>query len=193
MCCCECGESAGAEWRPQLWELRSVSSQSFVYASDLLLGIGGEDGAVVVDMVNFQQFSMDNSTWQATIGSGTLLADVTSRLHDAGGRAIAHGTCPQVGIGGHATIGGLGPISRQWGAALDHVLEVEIVLANGTVTRASATQNPDILFVRVSPHCHFLTADGGAGGERSSSIFRNCYRVRVYDPSRAPNCCDLFL
>ncbi|KAJ7132332.1 hypothetical protein C8R44DRAFT_612480 [Mycena epipterygia] len=108
--------------------------------------IGGEDGAVVVDMVEFQQFSMDNSTWQATIGAGTLLADVTSRLHDAGGRAIAHGTCPQVGIGGHATIGGLGPISRQWGAALDHVLEVEIVLANGTVTHASAAQNPDILW-----------------------------------------------
>ncbi|KAJ7708857.1 hypothetical protein B0H17DRAFT_1191356 [Mycena rosella] len=109
-------------------------------------GIGGEDGAVVVDMVNFQQFTMDNSTWQATIGGGTLLADVTSRLHDAGGRAIAHGTCPQVGIGGHATIGGLGPLSRQWGTALDHVLEVEIVLANGTITRANATQNPDILF-----------------------------------------------
>ncbi|KAJ7483161.1 hypothetical protein FB451DRAFT_1169792 [Mycena latifolia] len=108
--------------------------------------IGGEDGAVVIDMVNFQQFSMDNSTWQATIGAGTLLADVTSRLHNAGGRAIAHGTCPQVGIGGHATIGGLGPISRQWGTALDHILEVEIVLANGTITRASATQNPDILF-----------------------------------------------
>ncbi|KAJ7272726.1 hypothetical protein B0H12DRAFT_1228723 [Mycena haematopus] len=109
-------------------------------------GIGGEDNAVVVDMVNFQQFSMDNSTWQATIGAGTLLADVTTRLHDAGGRAIAHGTCPQVGIGGHATIGGLGPISRQWGTALDHVLEVEIVLANGTITRANATSNPDILF-----------------------------------------------
>ncbi|KAJ6474700.1 hypothetical protein C8R47DRAFT_986679 [Mycena vitilis] len=109
-------------------------------------GIGGEDGSVVVDMVNFQQFSMDNTTWQATIGSGTLLSDVTSRLHAAGGRAIAHGTCPQVGIGGHATIGGLGPISRQWGSALDHVLEVEIVLANGTIARANATQNPDILF-----------------------------------------------
>ncbi|KAJ7726915.1 hypothetical protein B0H16DRAFT_1591743 [Mycena metata] len=109
-------------------------------------GIGGEDGAVVVDMVHFQQFSMDNSTWQATIGGGTLLADVTTRLHDAGGRAIAHGTCPQVGIGGHATIGGLGPLSRQWGAALDHVLEVEVVLANGTITRANATQNTDILF-----------------------------------------------
>ncbi|KAJ7089854.1 hypothetical protein B0H15DRAFT_274600 [Mycena belliarum] len=109
-------------------------------------GIGGEDGAVVVDLANFQKFAMDNSTWQATIGAGTRLADVTSRLHGAGGRAIAHGTCPQVGIGGHATIGGLGPISRQWGSTLDHVLEVEIVLANGTVTRASATQNPDVFW-----------------------------------------------
>ncbi|KAJ7825362.1 hypothetical protein B0H14DRAFT_2820516 [Mycena olivaceomarginata] len=109
-------------------------------------GIGGEDNAVVVDLVNFQKFNMDTTTWQATVGSGTLLADLTSRMHDAGGRAIAHGTCPQVGVGGHATIGGLGPLSRQWGAALDHVLEVEIVLANGTVTRASATQNQDVLF-----------------------------------------------
>ncbi|KAK6978121.1 hypothetical protein R3P38DRAFT_497939 [Favolaschia claudopus] len=109
-------------------------------------GLGGEDNAVVVDMVNFQKFSMDKSNWQATVGAGTLLADVTTRMHDAGGRAIAHGTCPQVGIGGHATIGGLGPISRQWGSALDHILEVEIVLANGTITRASATQNPEILF-----------------------------------------------
>ncbi|KAJ7089852.1 hypothetical protein B0H15DRAFT_949100 [Mycena belliarum] len=109
-------------------------------------GIGGEDNAVVVDMVHFQQFKMDNSTWKATVGSGTLLADLTTRMHDAGGRAIAHGTCPQVGLGGHATIGGLGPVSRQWGAALDHILEVEIVLANGTVTRASETQNADVLF-----------------------------------------------
>ncbi|KAJ7065278.1 hypothetical protein C8F01DRAFT_1218731 [Mycena amicta] len=109
-------------------------------------GLGGEDNAVVVDMVNFQQFSMDNTTWKATVGSGTLLGDVTTRLHNAGGRAIAHGTCPEVGIGGHATIGGLGPLSRQWGAALDHIVEVEIVLANGTVARASETQNPDILW-----------------------------------------------
>jgi FAD/FMN-containing dehydrogenase len=97
-------------------------------------------------MKNFQQFSMDRSTWQATIGGGTLLGDVTERLHDNGERAMAHGTCPQVGIGGHATIGGLGPTSRMWGASLDHVEEVEIVLANSTVVRASEKQNPDIFF-----------------------------------------------
>ena len=58
--------------------------------------IGGQDGAVVVDLVHFQQFSMDTTTWNATIGGGTLLGDVTERLHDHGGRAMAHGTCPQV-------------------------------------------------------------------------------------------------
>jgi len=74
------------------------------------------------------------------------LQTVTKRLHDAGGRAIAHGTCPQVGIGGHATIGGLGPLSRQWGSTLDHIREVEVVLADGTITRANEKQNPDLYF-----------------------------------------------
>lgn len=108
--------------------------------------LGGEDGALVVDLSNLQKFEMNNQTWQATIGAGTLLGDVTTRLHDAGGRAIAHGTCPQVGIGGHATIGGLGPLSRQWGAALDHVDEVEVVLANSTIVRANNVTNTDIFW-----------------------------------------------
>lgn len=68
------------------------------------LGVGGEDGALVIDLLNLQEFSMDTTTWQATIGGGTRLGDVTQRLHDNGKRAIAHGTCPGVGIGGHATI-----------------------------------------------------------------------------------------
>ncbi|KAJ4354689.1 uncharacterized protein N0V89_006426 [Didymosphaeria variabile] len=109
-------------------------------------GIGGEDGSIVVDMKNFQQFSMDKTSWQATIGGGTLLDDVTKRLHDNGNRAMAHGTCPQVGIGGHATIGGLGPSSRMWGSALDHVEEVEVVLANSSVVRASEDQNADVFW-----------------------------------------------
>ena len=97
-------------------------------------------------MRNFQQFSIDQSTSIATIGSGTLLEDVTKRLHDAGGRAIAHGTCPQVGVGGHATIGGLGPMSRMWGSCLDHVVEVQVVLSDSSIITASSTQHADIFF-----------------------------------------------
>jgi FAD/FMN-containing dehydrogenase len=98
-------------------------------------------------MVNFKQFTMDNTTYKATVGSGVLLGDLTKLMHDNGNRAMAHGTCPQVGIGGHATIGGLGPLSRQWGAALDHIMEVEVVLANSSIVRASDTQNQDLFFV----------------------------------------------
>ena len=52
-----------------------------------------------------------------------------------------------VHLPGHATIGGLGPNSRQWGSTLDHVREVEVVLADGTITRANETQNTDLYFV----------------------------------------------
>ncbi|KAI1384413.1 Glucooligosaccharide oxidase [Hypoxylon trugodes] len=109
-------------------------------------GVGGTDGELVIDLVNLQNFTMDNNTWQATIGGGTRLSDVTSRLHDNGKRAIAHGTCPGVGIGGHATIGGLGPSSRMWGSCLDHVVEVEVVTADGTIQRVSETENSDLFF-----------------------------------------------
>jgi FAD/FMN-containing dehydrogenase len=67
-------------------------------------GLGGVDGAVVIDMVNFQQFSLENDTWLATVGAGTRLSDVYMKLHDAGRRAIPHAVCPGVGIGGQATI-----------------------------------------------------------------------------------------
>lgn len=89
---------------------------------------------------------MDKNTWQATIGVGTLLGDVTKQLHENGKRAMAHGTCPQVGIGGHATIGGLGPSSRMWGSALDHVEEVQVVLANSSIVRASQKENSDVFW-----------------------------------------------
>jgi hypothetical protein len=89
---------------------------------------------------------MDRSTWEATVGGGTRLGDLDERLLAAGQRAIAHGTCLQVGVGGHATIGGLGPTSREWGMTLDHIREAEAVLANGTIITASETQNSDAFF-----------------------------------------------
>jgi hypothetical protein len=89
---------------------------------------------------------MDQSTWQATIGAGHLLGDVTDKLLSVGNRAMAHGTCPQVGIGGHATIGGLGPMSRMWGSALDHVQGVTVILADSSIVTASPTQNSDVFW-----------------------------------------------
>lgn len=64
-------------------------------------GLG--DGAITVDLVNLQGFAMDNSTWYASIGGGMNLGDVDDKMEPTG-RVFAHGVCPGVGIGGHATI-----------------------------------------------------------------------------------------
>lgn len=64
-------------------------------------GLG--DGALTIDLVNLQQYSMNETTWYATIGAGMKLGDIDSNLTQTG-RAFAHGVCPGVGIGGHATI-----------------------------------------------------------------------------------------
>ncbi|KAK4460156.1 hypothetical protein QBC42DRAFT_230102 [Cladorrhinum samala] len=109
-------------------------------------GLGGDDGAVAIDMVHMQKFVMDKTTWQATIGAGSLLGEVDKKLHAAGGRAFAHGVCPGVGMGGHCTIGGLGPMSRMWGTCLDHIVEVEVVTADGKIQRASPEKNSDLFF-----------------------------------------------
>ncbi|EOA82207.1 uncharacterized protein SETTUDRAFT_96879 [Exserohilum turcica Et28A] len=109
--------------------------------------LGEKSGdTIVVDLKAFQQFSMDHSTWRATIGAGTLLGDIDQKLHINGGRAIAHGTSPTIGIGGHATIGGLGPGSRMWGLALDHIEEMTVVLANSTIVCATPKHNSEVFF-----------------------------------------------
>jgi FAD/FMN-containing dehydrogenase len=49
------------------------------------------------------------------------------------GRALSHGSCPQVSVGGHASQGGFGFASRWKGLMVDAITAVDIVLANGTI------------------------------------------------------------
>ncbi|KAF4551896.1 FAD-binding domain-containing protein 21 [Elsinoe fawcettii] len=107
---------------------------------------GAGPSAIVVDTKNFQQFSMDRNSWIATVGAGTLLGDLDKRTHSNGERFISKGEVAQIGIGGHATIGGLGSMSRQFGTATDQVVEMQVVLANSSVVRATEAINSDLFF-----------------------------------------------
>ena len=108
--------------------------------------IGSSTGELSVNLQNLESFSMDESTHIATVGSGLLLGNISELLYNSGQRFIPHGTCPLVGIGGHGTVGGAGPPSRLVGLTIDHIEEVELVLANASVVRASQTHNPDLFF-----------------------------------------------
>ncbi|KAH9840539.1 uncharacterized protein C8Q71DRAFT_888993 [Rhodofomes roseus] len=109
-------------------------------------GLGGANGHLVIDLANINEISVDNSTGVATVGTGNRIGDIAIALFDQAGRALPHGTCSLIGIGGHASFGGYGFTSRQWGLTLDNVIGATVVLANGTVVEASETQNPDLFW-----------------------------------------------
>ncbi|KAI0744335.1 FAD-binding domain-containing protein [Daedaleopsis nitida] len=107
-------------------------------------GLGGKSGHLIVSLDNIRHLSMNGS--YATIGAGNRLGDVALYLWNNGKRAMAHGTCPFVGIGGHAGQGGFGPASRAWGLLADQVMSMEIVLANGSAVTASSSENRDLFW-----------------------------------------------
>ncbi|KAJ7289911.1 hypothetical protein C8J57DRAFT_1629167 [Mycena rebaudengoi] len=106
-------------------------------------GLGGKDGALVVDMSKLKVITVRSSNNTALIETGNRLGDVALALN-AKGRAMPHGTCSYVGIGGHSGYGGFGFTSRIWGLALDVVKSATVVLGNGTIVSASASVNPDL-------------------------------------------------
>ncbi|KAK7059900.1 Glucooligosaccharide oxidase [Favolaschia claudopus] len=108
-------------------------------------GLGGRNGALVVDLSKLKTITVRSSNNTAIIETGNRLGDVALALN-AHGRALPHGTCSYVGIGGHSGYGGFGFTSRAWGLALDTVRSATVVLGNGNIVTASPNANPDLFF-----------------------------------------------
>ncbi|KNF04947.1 hypothetical protein, variant [Puccinia striiformis f. sp. tritici PST-78] len=108
-------------------------------------GLGGKNGALVVDLQRIKQIQVDASG-VAVIGTGNRLGDIALSLNSQGRRALPHGVCPYVGISGHSSFGGYGFTSRQWGLTLDTIIGHEIVLANGSIITTSKEVNPDLFW-----------------------------------------------
>lgn len=99
-----------------------------------------------MSMENLRSFSFDESTGVATVGAGMLIGDLNEALWNANHSYVPHGVSFELGAGGHFTVGGFGSFSRKAGLVADYVVEAEIVLANSSIVRASASQNPDLFF-----------------------------------------------
>lgn len=130
-----CGAAAGLKV--------SARSGGHSYTS---LGLGGEDGHLVVDLTGMNSISVDPTTHVATVGAGARLGDVARVLFENGGRAISHGSCPAVGLSGHILHGGYGWASHSHGLALDWMVGAGVVLADGSHVRCSAAENPDLFW-----------------------------------------------
>lgn len=110
-------------------------------------------GGMVLDLRNLRGISVNVKARTATIGAGSQLIDVYSALA-ARGVTIPAGSCPSVGIAGHAQGGGMGLAGRNFGLTADNLLSARIVTADGKLITASAHEHPDL----------YWALRGGGGG-----------------------------
>jgi len=110
-------------------------------------------GGMVVDLRNLRGIRVDTRNRTATIGAGSQLIDVYAALA-ARGVTIPAGSCPSVGIAGHAMGGGMGLAGRRFGLTADNLLSAQIVTADGRLRTANAHTNPDL----------YWALRGGGGG-----------------------------
>ncbi|CAI4211896.1 unnamed protein product [Parascedosporium putredinis] len=114
------------------------------YAS---LGLGGEDGHLVVAMDRMHAVTLaedgETAVVQEARGWGMWRWSFGSRER---GRFRMGRVLGTVGISGHALHGGFGMSSYTHGLALDWIRSATVVLANGTTVRASADENADLFW-----------------------------------------------
>ncbi|KAJ7517155.1 hypothetical protein O6H91_21G012300 [Diphasiastrum complanatum] len=108
--------------------------------------LGGRDGAIVVDMTAFTDISYNKAAGTVTVGSGFRLAPLKLALWNVGKVTVPCGTCPTIGVGGHALGGGWGFKSRKFGILSDNIVEAQMVTANASVVTANAIENADLLW-----------------------------------------------
>lgn len=109
-------------------------------------GNGGRDGSLIINLESFQNIQLDKNTGIVTVGGGVRLGNLADGIFTQNNAALAHGTCPGVGIGGHFTHGGYSHTSRSWGLAMDQIVGADVVLANGTLIKTTSSQYPEIFW-----------------------------------------------
>jgi FAD/FMN-containing dehydrogenase len=110
-------------------------------------------GGMVLDLRNMRSVHVDARRRTVSVGAGAQLIDVYTALA-AHGLTIPAGSCPSVGVAGHALGGGMGLAGRQFGLTADNLLSAHIVTADGRLRTASAERNPDL----------YWALRGGGGG-----------------------------
>ncbi|MCC6455781.1 MAG: LLM class flavin-dependent oxidoreductase [Caldilineaceae bacterium] len=112
-------------------------------------GISGRstnEGGIVINLSKMNAIEvLDQATRRVRIEPGARWMDVAAALEPYGW-ALSSGDYGGVGVGGLATAGGIGWLAREHGLTIDHLRAVEMVLADGSVVRASDDENADLFW-----------------------------------------------
>jgi FAD/FMN-containing dehydrogenase len=110
-----------------------------------LAGFSTNDGGIVLDMSTMKGLHIDPEARVAWAQPG-LTAREYSMAAAAHGLATPFGDTGSVGISGLTLGGGIGWLVRKYGLAIDSLLAVEMVTADGRQITASAESHPDLFW-----------------------------------------------
>jgi FAD/FMN-containing dehydrogenase len=126
-------------------------------------GLGIADDALVIDLSPMKEIKIDTAAKTVRVQGGCLLKEMDAATHEVG-MTVPAGIFGSTGVAGLTLGGGLGYMTRQYGLTIDNLLEAEVVLANGSMVKASANENPDLFWA--------LRGGGGNFGVVVSFVFK---------------------
>jgi hypothetical protein len=140
-------------------------------------------GGVLISTRRLQRVDIDPHARLARVGGGTTW-DAVVREAARYGLAPLSGSAPTVGVAGYSLGGGIGPLTRQYGYAADHVTGLDVVTADGRPRRVSADNHADLYWA--------MRGGGGSFGVVTALQFRLFPVDQVlagalsFDPERFP-------
>ena len=150
-----------------------IAAVNFGRDNDLLVAIrgGGHNGpglgtvndGLVIDLSRMNGVRVDPEARTARVEGGATWGDVDHTTH-AFGLVVPSGIISTTGVGGLTLGGGIGHLTRQFGLAIDNLLEADVVLADGRFITANEQQHPDLFWA--------LRGGGGNFGVVTSFLFR---------------------
>ena len=132
-----------------------VAAVNFGREHDLVVSVRGGahstpgystcDGGIVIDLQPMNGVVVDPTAATARVQGGAKWADLDGATQEHG-LAVTGGRVSDTGVGGLALGSGSGWLERPYGATCESLRSAEVVTADGSVVRASADENPDLLW-----------------------------------------------
>src|SRR5512138_1937719 len=126
-------------------------------------GFGTCDDGLVIDLSEMRGIQVDPSNKTVRVEAGCVWGEVDKATHEFG-LAVPSGILSSTGVGGLTLGGGTGYLSRQFGLTIDNLLEVEMVLADGSCVIANSNDNADLFWA--------VRGGGGNFGVVTSFLFQ---------------------
>lgn len=126
-------------------------------------GLGVCDDGLVIDLSHMDGVQVNPEQMTVRVEGGCTWGKVDHATH-AFGLATPAGYISTTGVGGLTLGGGMGHLTRRYGLTIDNLLEVDMVLADGSFIKASDKTHQDLFWA--------IRGGGGNFGVVTSFLFK---------------------